>query len=208
MAAATPATLASKKPPAFPAPANPSATVAIAPQPAPAAATEPAKPDPAIETVAAPPAPPPAFTVPEPPAEEPAAHFALLSPPAMLTLPPQPPTTSTSPQAPEAVPPATTARNDVPKPAFDTGAHPPSGLGVKPTACSVDSVSFGGDKAVLIRAEDVREIRYIAVAVLDGFETSMAESFIRTHAAGGQSLGAFPSKEAALAKARELCPTP
>jgi hypothetical protein len=96
----------------------------------------------------------------------------------------------------------------VPKPAFDTGAHPPSGLGVKPTACSVDSVSFGGDKAVLIRAEDVREIRYIAVAVLDGFETSMAESFIRTHAAGGQSLGAFPSKEAALAKARELCPTP
>ena len=36
----------------------------------------------------------------------------------------------------------------------------------------------------------------------------MTESFIRARAEGGQSLGEFPSKEAALAKARELCPSP
>ena len=91
------------------------------------------------------------------------------------------------------------------KPAFDPVANPPSGLGAKP-ACTIDTASFGGDKAVLIRAEDGRDIRFIAVSVLGGFEKSMAESFIRARAEGGQSLGEFPSREAALAKARELCP--
>jgi hypothetical protein len=94
------------------------------------------------------------------------------------------------------------------KPGFDPATHPPSGLGVKPTTCSIDTASFGGNKAVLIRAEDARNVRFIAVSVLDGFEKSMAASFIRARAEGGQSLGEFPSKEAALAKARELCPSP
>jgi hypothetical protein len=49
-------------------------------------------------------------------------------------------------------------------------------------------------------------VHFVAVTVLGGFEKSMAESFISARAQGGQSLGEFPSKEAALAKARELCP--
>jgi hypothetical protein len=165
-------------------------------------------PAPPIETAATIPAPPAPATEPSSAIDEPATHFALLSPPAMLTLPPQPQAAPTTPQEP-AVGTAPTAKKDSePKPAFDPATHPPSGLGVKPATCSVDTASFGGSKAVLIRAEDGRDLRFIAVSVLEGFEKSMAESFIRSRAEGGQSLGEFPTKEAALAKARELCPSP
>jgi hypothetical protein len=86
---------------------------------------------------------------------------------------------------------------------------PPYGLGVKQSAaCAIDAVSFGGTKTVLIEAQGAGEIRLTAVTVLDGFEKEMTESFVKTRASGGRALGEFPSKDAALAKARELCPAP
>jgi hypothetical protein len=124
----------------------------------------------------------------------------------MLTLPAQPQAAPVTPHAPVVATTATAKKDGESNPAFDPAAHPPSGLGVKPSTCSIDTASFGGNKAVLIRADDGRDVRFIAVSVLDGFEKSMAESFIRTRAEGGQSLGEFPTKEAALTKARELCP--
>jgi len=90
--------------------------------------------------------------------------------------------------------------------ALDRAAAPPSGLGVKPETCSVSAASYGGTKTRLIRSETGREVRYVALSVLDGFERSMTDSFIVARAPGGQSIGEFETKDDALAKARELCP--
>jgi hypothetical protein len=48
-------------------------------------------------------------------------------------------------------------------------------------------------------------VHYIALSVLEGFETSMTESFIRARPEGGDAVGEFASRDEALAKARELC---
>ncbi|HXF55509.1 MAG TPA: hypothetical protein VNK52_15450 [Hyphomicrobiaceae bacterium] len=73
-------------------------------------------------------------------------------------------------------------------------------------ACRVEAASFGGRKTLLIRTLANGEERFTALGVLEGFERSMAESFIRSHAPGGQPIAEFPSPEAALARAFELCP--
>lgn len=73
-------------------------------------------------------------------------------------------------------------------------------------ACKVQLASYGGRKAILIRAVVEGETHYTALGVLDGFERDMSESFVRSHAPGGSSLGEFASREAALERAYELCP--
>lgn len=72
--------------------------------------------------------------------------------------------------------------------------------------CRVLAASYGGKKTLLVRATANNEVHYTALTVLDGFETSMLEGYLKVHAPGGESLGAFESKDAALSKARELCP--
>lgn len=134
-----------------------------------------------------------------PAAEEAApAQLALVAPPAILSRHAQAAAT------------ATTELNPTP----DAGATaPPSHLGVtpgdtaaKPVACRIDAASYGGTKTLLIRSEENGgAVRLVALTVLDGFERSMSENFIKGQAAGGQSVGEFPNKAAALAKARELC---
>jgi len=76
----------------------------------------------------------------------------------------------------------------------------------EPTACRVFSASYGGSKAVLIRhvAEDA--VEYTALGVLDGFETSMAESYMKAYAPDGALIGEFPSSDQAFARAYQLCP--
>lgn len=71
--------------------------------------------------------------------------------------------------------------------------------------CSVATASYGGSKTLLIRSESDGSVKLTALTVLEGFEDHMAQSFIRTHAPGGASLGSYPSRDAALAKAREMC---
>lgn len=77
----------------------------------------------------------------------------------------------------------------------------------EPLRCRVQTASFGGRKALLIRAVTEGEVHYTALQVLDGFERSMAESFIRTHAKNGTLIGEFDTREQALARAGEHCPT-
>lgn len=72
--------------------------------------------------------------------------------------------------------------------------------------CTVDTASYGGSTTTLIRSADAGRVRYTALSVIDGFERSMTDSFIRSRAPGGERIGTFVSKEAALAHARELCP--
>jgi hypothetical protein len=88
------------------------------------------------------------------------------------------------------------------KPAFD----PPSGLGVKPSRCVVETARYGGDTTVLVKSPNGSKVHFIALSVIDGFEDSMTKSFLSSRAEGGEVLGTFPSRDAALAQARTLCP--
>jgi len=99
-----------------------------------------------------------------------------------------------APQAPATSAPAT--------PAFD----PPSGLGMKPSRCVVEAATFGGETTVLVKTGSDEDVHYVALSVLDGFEESMTKSFLAARPEGGEAMGVFPSKDAALAKARTLCP--
>jgi hypothetical protein len=57
-----------------------------------------------------------------------------------------------------------------------------------------------------VRSVPSAEMHYTVLTVLEGFEKSMLDSYLKAHAPGGASLGEFSSKDAALAKAKELCP--
>ncbi len=74
--------------------------------------------------------------------------------------------------------------------------------------CRVFSASYGGTKTLLVRAEVGSELHYTALTVLNGFEDSMLAGYLNAHAPGGASIGAFDTRDAALAKASELCPGP
>jgi hypothetical protein len=164
-----------------------------------AAATDTAMPAPSADEI---PAPVAAIRGAEPRPSDPAAEaaepdslvrFALVAPQAQFLRIGPPPTTQLS-ALPEG---ANNSRRS-----FD----PPSGLGAETRTCSVGTATYGGAKTVLIRTESERELRYTALSVLDGFEKSMTETFIRTRAGGGEQIGEFSTREAALARAHELCP--
>lgn len=74
-----------------------------------------------------------------------------------------------------------------------------------PVRCRIQNASFGGRKTLLIRTVAGAETHYTALQVQDGFERSMSESFIRSQPAGGTMIGEFASRDAALARASELC---
>jgi Mannosyl-glycoprotein endo-beta-N-acetylglucosaminidase len=87
---------------------------------------------------------------------------------------------------------------------------PPSGLGVKPllkSPCRVTTASYGGKKTVLIKAAVNGEQLYTVLTVLDGFEKSMTETFLKSRAPAGEMLGEFPDQSSALAQARQMCPS-
>ncbi len=71
--------------------------------------------------------------------------------------------------------------------------------------CRVMAASYGGKKTLLVLARADGEVRYTALTVLDGFEHSMLDNYLKAHAPGGSSVGEFASRDAALARARQLC---
>jgi hypothetical protein len=88
------------------------------------------------------------------------------------------------------------------KPNFD----PPSGLGVKPSRCVVETARYGGETTVLVKSPQGAKVHYVALSVIDGFEDSMTKSFLSSRGQGGEVLGTFPTREQALVQARTLCP--
>ncbi len=96
---------------------------------------------------------------------------------------------------------------------IETAALPPAPGEARPVTvasiagCSVASASFGGRKTLLIRAETGGRVRFTTLSVLEGFEQSMAESYIKAQAPGGTVVAAFESRDAAVARAREMCPS-
>ncbi|MGQ0674013.1 MAG: hypothetical protein ACT4N2_14205 [Hyphomicrobium sp.] len=89
---------------------------------------------------------------------------------------------------------------------FDPGKTPPSRLGAGELSCSIGTASYGGSKSVLIKSQEGDAIRYTALTVLEGFEASMTDSFIKARAPRGMAIGHFDSRDAALGQARSLCP--
>jgi hypothetical protein len=86
-------------------------------------------------------------------------------------------------------------------------ASAPASAAPRPAVpCKVFTASYGGTRNVLIRRRVGDEVHFTALQVLDGRESGLAEAFIRSHAQGGESIGAFDTRDAALASAFHRCP--
>jgi hypothetical protein len=72
--------------------------------------------------------------------------------------------------------------------------------------CRVFTASYGGTRNVLIRHREGGSDHYTAVQVLEGKERPLATAFIESHARGGELLGEFDNRDAALSSAFAMCP--
>ena len=75
-----------------------------------------------------------------------------------------------------------------------------------PASCRIFSASYGGARAVLIRSQAGGETRLTAVTVEEQSIQPMAAAYVANQAPGGEVLGTYDSKDAAIAAARQLCP--
>ena len=82
-------------------------------------------------------------------------------------------------------------------------ALPPTPPGVK---CRVFTASYGGQRAVLIRAQADGGVNYTVLDVNEGSEKREADAYIAAYAKGGAIAGEYGSQSLALDKAFELCP--
>lgn len=81
-----------------------------------------------------------------------------------------------------------------------------SGKDAKPSACRVWTASYGGAKAIVIKAKSGLTTNYTVLDVNEGSEKVEAQAYITAYAKGGETLGEFQSQSKALDKAFELCP--
>jgi hypothetical protein len=81
-----------------------------------------------------------------------------------------------------------------------------AGGGAAPGKCRVWTASYGGSKAIIIKAVQDKTVNYTVLDVNDGSEKREADAYINAYAKGGQSVGEFSSQSQALEKAFELCP--
>jgi Mannosyl-glycoprotein endo-beta-N-acetylglucosaminidase len=72
--------------------------------------------------------------------------------------------------------------------------------------CKVWTASYGGSRAVIIKASADSQDNYTVLDVNDGTEQREADAYIAAYAKGGQKVGEFNSSTQALDKAFELCP--
>jgi len=72
--------------------------------------------------------------------------------------------------------------------------------------CRVWTASYGGNKAIIIKAVTDKTVNYTVLDVNEGTEKREADAYINAYAKGGQPVGEFQSQPQALEKAFELCP--
>lgn len=72
--------------------------------------------------------------------------------------------------------------------------------------CKVWQASYGGSKAIIIKAQADKMTNYTVLDVNDGAEKREADAYIAAYAKGGATVGEFASSAQALEKAFELCP--
>lgn len=76
----------------------------------------------------------------------------------------------------------------------------------KKNDCRVWTASYGGTKAIIIKAKQDATTNYTVLDVNEGAEKREAEAYINAYAKGGQQVGEFSTQTQALEKAFELCP--
>ncbi len=76
----------------------------------------------------------------------------------------------------------------------------------KTANCKVWTASYGGAKAIIIKAAAAGATNYTVLDVNEGAEKKEAEAYISAYAKGGETVGEFGSSTQALDKAFELCP--
>ena len=74
------------------------------------------------------------------------------------------------------------------------------------TNCRVWQASYGGERAVIIKASDKDRTNYTVLDVNAGREQREVAAYIAAYAKNGKSLGTFNDSNTALNKAFELCP--
>jgi hypothetical protein len=72
--------------------------------------------------------------------------------------------------------------------------------------CRVWTASYGGQKAIIIRAVVDGVSNFTVLDVNEGAEKREADAYIAAYARGGRTVGEFGSQAQALDKAFELCP--
>ncbi len=83
---------------------------------------------------------------------------------------------------------------------------PPPAAQAPAGKCRVFTASYGGQKAVIIRASGDSFTNFTVLDVNDGQEAREVEAYIAAYAKGGQSVGQFNNANAALDEAFKLCP--
>ena len=72
--------------------------------------------------------------------------------------------------------------------------------------CRVWTASYGGSRAILIKANNEAVVNYTVLDVNEGTEKREADAYIAAYAKGGKPVGEFLNQTQALDKAFELCP--
>lgn len=72
--------------------------------------------------------------------------------------------------------------------------------------CKVWQASYGGTKAIIIKAKSGQMTNYTVLDVNAGSEKREADAYIAAYAKGGSKVGEYSSSNKALEKAFELCP--
>lgn len=85
-------------------------------------------------------------------------------------------------------------------------AAAPAAAATAKSKCNVFTASYGGQKAIIIKASAPDAVNYTVLDVNDGAEKREADAYIAAYAKGGETVGEFASSDLALVKAFELCP--
>ncbi|KAB2938567.1 MAG: glucosaminidase domain-containing protein [Hyphomicrobium sp.] len=76
----------------------------------------------------------------------------------------------------------------------------------KSAKCKVWTASYGGQRAVIIKANGNGTVNYTVLDVTEANEKREIDAYIAAYAKGGEKVASFPSQTKALSKAFELCP--
>ncbi len=76
----------------------------------------------------------------------------------------------------------------------------------KSAKCKVWTASYGGQRAVIIKASAGGTVNYTVLDVNEASEKREVDAYIAAYAKGGQRMAAYPNQTQALDKAFELCP--
>jgi hypothetical protein len=87
-----------------------------------------------------------------------------------------------------------------------TAAAAAMGTRPAPSRCHVWTASYGGQRAIIIKAVADQHTNYTVLDVNEGAEKREAEAYIDAYAKGGQQVGEFANQSQALERAFEFCP--